>query len=680
MNSPVYRDFLMFPHKQLDWHISRLEREVADHPDNLDHQVELARAILSKALYHGGGEDGCTRALAMSRKIMARDSENVSGMVLAGAALVGLGRAEAARKFLAAALDIAPERAETHYSLGALYRSEGNLDRAIHHFEYACRFAPDDWEPHLFLGRTLGELGRKLGGKRRLIERCQYHLIQALKRGPTPELSSHLLRDLGVSCLESGRYSDAERFFVRLRESPGFESVARFHLGLVAYGLGKYKSAITYFRQYLREHPDDARALTQIAMSYLQIGDHPKCQEAANKALLGRPNDVQAKYCLGCSFLEEGRGVEAVRLFRTILQENPQHMPSFIELARARRLAKDVKWLIQALVTEAGKYDRLPLASGETTPRSITRRRIAVLLEELHTIGPSSVSSLIDAIELVHDEGVRFQIWESACRLASSAASDDIADRLRSPGVHYGEELGKSALTAAQAIPEQALTRGLNIEEEDLKRAAVARCSAADDVETHRRNVEAQREAARGYQALLLLAIASRRSRSGRRLLERWSQTADPEIGLVARTGLALFADPEATAVITGRAAQLGAAAQVRKLLAEVVPPESLSKEPRPVSDNEDVHCTTCGRTSDAATHLMAGTSAVMCDHCVVHIGQNRQSQRAADDANCSFCGKTHLESQRVFDHEGVQICNHCLKFALGLVEREEVDRFLSAW
>ena len=63
----------------------------------------------------------------------------------------------------------------------------------------------------------------------RMVERSQYHLVQALKRDPTPDLTAPLLRDLGVSCMLTGRHREAEKFFIRLREHKRFSAIARFH-------------------------------------------------------------------------------------------------------------------------------------------------------------------------------------------------------------------------------------------------------------------------------------------------------------------------------------------------------------------------------------------------------------------------------------------------------------------
>lgn len=667
----------MFPHKKLDWLIDRLQHQVAEAGDDSDLRQELARACLSKGLYHGGGEAWTHQALTHARKVLSLDPGHVPALVTAGMALVGMGRPDGARKYFDQAAATEPDRADLYLGLGALARSEGDPAGALKSLEQACRLAPDDWETHLYLGRALAGRAREPGGPRRLQERAQYHLVQAMQHEPSPHVLPALIRDLGIGCLQSGRFREAEKLFLRLREHDEHAATARFHLGLVAYELGKYKNAIQYFRQYLQARPDAPRVHAQVAMAHLQLGDHERALESCERALLNDPADLLARYTKGCALLELDRPGEAVRVFKETLRDHPDHISSYVELARTRRASRDIGWLVQALHTECRRFDSLPFQSGPRTPRTVTRERIAVLLEELRAVGPSSIPTMLHGMSLVQDEGVRFQVWEAACSQAASAVADAVATQLRDPGARFHPELGRQAVATAHALPEPVLTRGLGVEEEDLKRAAVSRYSPAPNVDEHRRRVEQERNRARAYQSLVLLAIASRRSRSGRRLLSRWSTAADPELAVAAQTGLAMYGDPKAIAQLVNRADQRGASSRVRALLGHVIPKQAPTG-PQPVASDEAVHCSTCGRTAEEATHLMAGSDAVVCDHCVVKVSRNRQELRASDDARCSFCSRTHLEASGVWAIGVVRICSHCLDRSLGLMEREEVERFLN--
>lgn len=674
----------MYPHQKLDWSAGRLEARLAEHPEDVQARLELARTCLSRGLYHGGGESQCALALQHARKALQDDPASVEAMVIGGAALVGMDRPEAAQRYLDEAVRLDAERPDLHLALGAMYRGLGDRHLAIRHLETACRGAPNAWEVHLLLGRTLAERARQVGGQR-LVERSQYHLVMALKLDPSPDLLAPLMRDLGLSCLQTGRYAEAEKLFVRLRENPKYAAVARKHLGQVAFALGKYKNAIQHYRHYLDAHGDDANALAQMGMAYLQLNELGRAREYCHKALLLAPDHLAARHALGCTLLEEGQTAEAVRVFKETLEDHPEDLASYVELARTRRRSGDTAWLQKALTAEVAGYDRLPVVGGDGAPRALTRRRIAVLLDELRAVGPSSVPAVLGAVDLTEDEGLRFTLWEAACGLTQGAVADEVGMRLREPGKSYGVGLARSALAAAAVLPEPALTAGLHVTMEDITRASVDRRGGASDLVAHRRNVEAEREVARAYQALLLLAIASRRSRSARQLLATWGASADAELQVAVLAGQVMCGDGDAARALVRRAQEKGAGPTVERLLAHVTPP-SQRVEPKPVgggaagSNEPDVHCSACGRTGKECTHLMAGTRAVLCDACSGDIVKNRRALLAPDDAACFLCGRTHFESRGVYRHAGIDVCADCLDLSMGLLEREEVDRFLATW
>lgn len=668
----------MFPHQKLDWLIGRLEAEMHEKPDDPAVRLKYGRALLSKGLYHGGGEQWSTKALQQTQRVLRDDALNVEALVLAGSALIGMNRNEGAKPYLDEALRLSPERPDLHLALGALFRAEGDRHRAILHLEQSCRLDPESWEPHLYLGRTLAERAEEVGNPRRMLERAQYHLVQALKRGVTQDLQPPILRDLGRTCLLTGRYAEAEKLFLRLREHPKYRHKARHHLGQVAYALGKYKNAIHHLRTYLKDNQFDAKAHAIVGMAYLQLGELTRARESCNQALLLDPKNLEARYTLGCTVIEEGDPQEAIKYFRTNLKDYPDHLPSYLEMARTRRKGGDVKWLIQALTQEAGDFDRLPPANERRDPRTRTRERVAVLLDELKAVGPSSAAPILGTIRRTRHEGLRFQLWEAATGLAAGLAADDVSLKLREPGSHFSPALGRQAFTTALYLPEPVLTRGLTLGEDDLKREAVNRHGPAMDVNTHRTNVEKARAEARTYQAMLLLAIARRRSRAGRALLTRWAETADPEMATVARIGLCAFGDPDAVAAVREQARQRRVAPTAERLLALLTPPKE-EVGPRTLAEGETAHCTACGRTAKEAHHLMAGGQAVLCDHCVLHVGRNRAQLQAGEQGRCGLCGRTAFES-RVFAYNGVEVCHHCLELSLGLLEREEVDQFLATW
>jgi len=668
----------MYPHQKLDWSAGRLEARLAEAPDDAEARLELARVCLSRGLYHGGGEPQCALALQHARKLCQDQVGHVEAHVIAGAALVGMDRPEGAQKYLDEAVRLDAERPDLHLALGAMYRGQGDRHLAIKHLETACRGAPNAWEAHLLLGRTLSERARQAPGQR-LLERAQYHLVQALKLDPSPDLLAPLIRDLGVLCLQTGRYAEAEKLFVRLRENPRFAAVARKHLGQVAFALGKYKNAIQHYRHYLDAHKDDAHALTQVGMAYLHLGELERAREYSNRALTVDHDHLGARHALACTMIEEGLANEALKLLRDTLEEHPEDLACYLELVRLRRRLGDIPWVQRALAAEVQGFDRLPMVGGDGSPRALTRRRIEVLLDELRAVGPSSIAAVLACVEQVDDEGLRFQLWEAACALAGGHVADEVAVRLREPGRNYSVNLARNALFAASWLPEPALTAGLNVTVEDIQRATTDRRGPQPDIAAHRRAQDAEREGARAYQAVLLLAIATRRSRSVRQLLASWGRDADPDLSVAVWASQVMCGDAEAARALTRRAQEKGAGAIVERLLGQVSP-ASRPGEVQPVRGGVDVHCSSCGRTSRECTHLMAGTRAVVCDYCVHEIAANRRTLAAPDEAACHLCGRTHFESRGVYRLGGVDVCADCVDLSIGLLEREEVEHFLAAW
>lgn len=674
----------MFPHDKLDWQLKRLEERLDRSPDDGSLRLELATACLSKALFHDGGEMWLNHALTAARRVLQHDPTSPGAQVVAGMALVGLQRIEPATRYLDEALRTDAERPDLHLALGQLARVKGDRHRAVRELELACRLAPDHWEPHYMLGQMLAEQAGQVGG-RRLLERSQFHLVRALSLGPTPQLEVRIVEELGVATLKLGRYAEAQKLFSRLLEHEKHRVRAHYHLGLVDYHLGKYKNAVMHLRQYHRDRPDHPHVHARIGMAYMQLGEVSKAREACNRALAIEPENLQARWTLGCAMLEEGHADEAVKLFREILQDAPEHTPAFAELVRIRRDAGDERWLRTAMRTEVTHYERLPVSArregmgGQVSPRTATRDRIRRIARALTTIDPNAVSSLLEAMDLTADEGMRFLLWEEALGAMAERRARSAMARLEEPGHGYGAAAGREILALAEALDPVALTHGLTLQEEDLKRAAVDRHGPALDVAKHRDNVERERQEARAWQALLLLAIGTRGAEGSRNLLVRWSSDADDELQLAANASLALLGDDTATDRLRQAARQRGAQHRVDQLAAALAPAAS-SYTPTPVSGEPHLLCETCGRRGTEAEHILVGAEAKVCDHCITKLARDRRNSRVTDPtATCALCRSSEMEGSEVFAHQGVMICATCIDQSLGLLEREEIDRFLAS-
>lgn len=675
----------MLPHQKLDWTLSRLERHLEQQPDDATARMDLALACLSRAWFHDGGELWFNKALTHARRVLHHDPANARAMVVAGVSLTGLDRLEPADRYLDQAVRTEPENALVHLALGEQHLHRGERHQAVRELEYACRQAPDDWEPHALLGLLLRQRAAELGQPPRVLERSQFHLVRSLQLGPSGAWQPRLLMELSVSCLQTGRLSDAHKLLTRLVDHKEYRAKARYQLGLVAMHMGKYKNAVLHLRQHLQEHGDSPHVHAKIAVCYLQLDEVRKAREACNRALALEPGHLDARWTLGCALLEEDREEEAVRVFREILGDAPQHTPAFAELVRIRRSHRDHNWLSQALRAEVGFYDRMPLrAEGPdgrpVSPRAATRERIRLLTEAVDDVSDDPVEVLLDSLALTTDEGLRAEIWDSALRAMSRSRATDAMRWLGNPGQWFTVDRAHEVLALANELPEPALQRGLQLSEEDLQRAAVDRNGPAHDVMTHRRRVEQERSQARAWQAMILLTIADRGSDTGRNLLLRWANEADPELAIAARAGLVLLGDTHATAALRDQARSAGVEPKVDALLDALAAPQTTTF-PHPTSDDEDRTCATCGRRSAEVDHMMARETVAVCDRCLGSIARRRHELATEDPrVRCALTGNTLVESREIYVYNGVAVSAEVVDRSLGLVEREEVDRYLAGW
>jgi len=676
---------MMFPHQKLDWTITRFEQQLDKRPDDSDVRYRYAIALLSKAKFHDGGEPCFNQAVTQARKVLNQDPGHIAALVIAGTSLLGLNRTEQATRYLHKALEMDAERADLRMGLSELAWKKGDKHQAIRELETACRLAPDSWEPHCLLGLLLRARAEDLGLPRRLLERSQFHIVKALQLNPSTAYRARLIHNLGVSCLETNRLDDALHMFQQLQEHPKYRIKARYYLGLVAYHLGKYKNAILHLRRHLDSVPENPRVYARIGMCYLHLGEVAKAREACNRALAVAPEDPQARWTLGCALMEENRVDEAVRVFKELLQDVPEHTPAFKELVRIRRDMGNTEWLEHALKSEVRVHDRLPLEVSSQPdgpivhPRSATRERVAILIKALTSLASDPVPRILASMDLTTDEGLRFALWEAALDHMAHNRANRASQWLGDPSTHYGSEKGREIVTLAHLIPEPLLTQGLQITEEDLRRSAVARHGSTADILKHRSYIEYERNNARAWQALLLLATGVRNTRSGRNLLVRWSTEADEELAAAAQIALVIMGDVQLAEQLRGRSCEFNAEYILDRLVRQVSPSMKRSA-PRPVSGDEDLHCSTCKRRTTEVTHMMAGNQSAICDRCMATIALERRKLKTEDpNVVCALSGVNCLESRGIYVFNDLAVSAECLDQGLGLIEREEVDRYLAS-
>ena len=683
----------LFPHQKLDWSIQRLDRQLYDDPSDDDLRLQYGTALWSRGHFQGSAESDLVEALAQVEQVLRSRPDDADALVVCAMCQIGLDRLEEARKHLTAAREHDEERAPLHHAWGLWHRARArrrddaatSLDEAVAALGRACLLRPDAWEVHALHATLLWEWVQRRGGPARVerdrtrpVARSMYHAVLALQLTPPPVQVAPLLYHLGVTCFHTHRPEDANRVLSRLLQDDTYKGPAEYYLGLVHYQLGHFKNAVLYLRQHLRHTPGTARVYARIGMAYLRMGELAKAQDACEQALALDSRDLQSRWTLGCALLESGEEAEALREFRALLADAPDHTPAFRELARAHARRGDGQWLHSALRTEVAAFDQVDVkgfTSTGVTPRQATWERIEALTDGMiEASGTQALSALLEALDTTEDEGLRMALWEAALRALQADRAADVARKLRAPGRHYSAALGRQVLALATSIPDTALMEGMQLGAEDLRRAAVER-HGHRDVEKHRRAIDHEHREARAWQALLLLSLATQRDAAHLPVLTQWAEQADRDLGDAARAGLVLLGDEDAAEELRRRAYRLGAQHLVDAMVAQVKARQI--RTPVEVTDESRV-CATCGKHTEDVDVMLLGGTMCLCSDCIRDIDRDRGTLWVDDpDRTCQFSGRDAYQSDEMYLYKGVSVCAEVIDHGLTMIEQRAVDRFL---
>ena len=134
-----------------------------------------------------------------------------------------------------------------------------------------------------------------------------------------------------------GWWSD---LFSRGNESTN--SVDYYAEGVTLLRSGHYHEAVTSFRLALREDPNDAAVLQQIAIAYTRIGMTEEAARTYRAVLQNDPQASGAHYGLAFLLLREGKSVEATKHLRTFLEVAPRTAEASRHIEHARKTLREL--------------------------------------------------------------------------------------------------------------------------------------------------------------------------------------------------------------------------------------------------------------------------------------------------------------------------------------------------
>jgi tetratricopeptide (TPR) repeat protein len=223
-------------------------------------------------------------AEVLYRQVLAADDRHADSLHLLG--LIGhcTGRLDMAAEMIGQAIEIYPQAAAYHFSMGNVLKEQGQSDRAIGCYRKCVALRPDHPDAHNSLGIVLCEQGRLAEA-----EGC-YARALALRRSP------ELLGNLGVLRRELGDLAGAERL---LREAlslrPGFGN-ALYNLGVTLIDAQRPDEAIAFLAQWAEDPRAPAIVHANLARAFHETGDRVQALRHGRRALLQKDEEARRDF------------------------------------------------------------------------------------------------------------------------------------------------------------------------------------------------------------------------------------------------------------------------------------------------------------------------------------------------------------------------------------------------
>lgn len=189
-----------------------------------------------------------------------------------------------ASRYLAAEVDLHPERYYPSYLLGLALWKEGRLEDSIAALHRAALIDPASVKARLNLGRVLNDAGR--------FEEALAAATEAIALDPE---DSAALNVKGRALLTGGRREEALASFRSAVEKDPGNAYALNNLGYALIGDGRYAEAVPHLEEAVRIRPGVGYFHNNLGMAYERTGRREEAREEYRKAVEAGGSEAAAK-------------------------------------------------------------------------------------------------------------------------------------------------------------------------------------------------------------------------------------------------------------------------------------------------------------------------------------------------------------------------------------------------
>jgi tetratricopeptide (TPR) repeat protein len=255
--------------------------------------------------------------------------------------LLGIVRAQQKRETEAEslfkqAIEIQPDFAGAHASLGLLYVQMGKDDLAISPLQEAIRLDParkDAQSALINIWRSQAHAAVQHGNS----EKALALLISARKLNASDtDLQANVQYDLGMVALRMSLFPDAIDAFSEVLKIRPEDDRALYALGRAKIATAKFDDAQQAFAHYIQLRPADASGHYALGVALQALQRSSDARAEYKKSITLQPLQTEAYFQLGSLDLEAGNIDAAREKFEQVLKRAPQHVGALNGLGRVR--------------------------------------------------------------------------------------------------------------------------------------------------------------------------------------------------------------------------------------------------------------------------------------------------------------------------------------------------------
>lgn len=264
-------------------------------------------------------------AVEAYQRALKHDQDNYAAQLGLARTLTRMRRQEEALAAAQRCIEMDPQQADGHATLGILHFLLDDLDAATSALEQAMALAPDDPDAYLTLAQVLtdrklyAEAEERLAQARELIS----HISDAQTRDELLALAWHVETYLRLAQGDNMAATRAAQEVIALQEAnPYAACLAYSNLGILEAKARRYDGAIEYFQQAYALNPYFYRAGTALGRLLIARRQYARAAEVLEDAMSKAPEEAHrdTQYAYALALARSGQRQKGLEAYRLALQ------------------------------------------------------------------------------------------------------------------------------------------------------------------------------------------------------------------------------------------------------------------------------------------------------------------------------------------------------------------------